>query len=228
MTKEIILFIPSIESGGVEKNFFYISNYLGKKFNKIYVVTANSDYKKKFNKNITVICPNSKKWINQIRILKTIVALTLLIRNFSNRKILILSFQSYIMAIIISKLFNFKIIIRLNTSVEKYIKNDLKKIFFKFFYNLANEIIVNSIFFKNEVKSYFNIKAKLIYNSYEKLKQKKRLSFFKNFKGLKIINIGRLTEQKDQITLLKSLNLLRQQKINFRCCIIGKGKKKKN
>jgi hypothetical protein len=28
--KKIILFMPSIEGGGVEKNFFIISNYLGK------------------------------------------------------------------------------------------------------------------------------------------------------------------------------------------------------
>ena len=48
-----------------------------------------------------------------------------------------------------------------------------------------------------------------------------------NFKKLKIINIGRLTDQKDQITLLKGLNLLIKKKINFRCCIIGEGKKKK-
>ena len=29
--KKIILFIPSIEGGGVEKNFFLISNFLGKR-----------------------------------------------------------------------------------------------------------------------------------------------------------------------------------------------------
>ena len=35
-----------------------------------------------------------KKWVKQSRILKTIIALTLLIRNFFNRKILFLSFHN--------------------------------------------------------------------------------------------------------------------------------------
>ena len=54
-------------------------------------------------------------------------------------------------------------------------------------------------------------------------KVKKDLKFFKRYKGLKILNIGRLTSQKDQITLIKSLNILKLKKIDFRCCIIGKG-----
>ena len=29
--KKLILFMPSVEGGGVEKNFFIISNYLAKK-----------------------------------------------------------------------------------------------------------------------------------------------------------------------------------------------------
>ena len=33
--KKIIVFMPSIEIGGVEKNFFLITNYLSKKLNKI-------------------------------------------------------------------------------------------------------------------------------------------------------------------------------------------------
>ena len=49
------------------------------------------------------------------------------------------------------------------------------------------------------------------------------MNFFEKFKGLKILNIGRLTNQKDQITLIKSLNILKKKKINFRCSIIGRG-----
>ena len=226
MTRKIILFIPSIEGGGVEKNFFLILNYLEKKFKKIFIVTANTNYKDSFHKNIVVICPKTKKWVRRNRKLKTIISMILLIRNFFNKKILILSFQSNISAILISKLFNFKIIIRLNTSIEKYIKHFLKKKFFNFFYNFADDIVVNSIFFKKEIKKKFNLNSELIYNSFEKSNQKKKLFFFKNYKGLKIINIARLTDQKDQITLIKALNLLKKKEIDFRCCIIGSGKEK--
>ena len=37
MTKKLIIFIPSIEEGGVEKNLFTIANYLVQK--KINIVT---------------------------------------------------------------------------------------------------------------------------------------------------------------------------------------------
>ena len=41
MKKEIVFYIPSIEGGGVEKNFFLLLKYLSKKLEKIYVVTAD-------------------------------------------------------------------------------------------------------------------------------------------------------------------------------------------
>ena len=44
---------------------------------------------------------------------------------------------------------------------------------------------------------------------------------------MKILNIGRFTEQKDQLTFLKSLNNLKN-KIDFEACIIGRGVLKKN
>ena len=226
MLKKIILFIPSIERGGVEKNLFIISKYLIKKNKNVYIVTSNTDYKDSFDKNIKVICPKSNKWINKNRIIKTFISIALLIGSFYNNRVLIISFQSNIVAILISKLFKFKIIIRLNTSIKKYIDGNLVSFFYKFFYNLSDEIIVNSISFKKELKSFLNLNSTLIYNSFQETKINKKLFFFEGFKGLKILNIGRLTDQKDQITLIKSLNLLVKKKIDFRCCIIGAGEKK--
>ena len=50
-----------------------------------------------------------------------------------NRKITILSFNNNLFAIILSKLLNAKVVIRLNTSLDSYLKSFLKKIF-KFFF----------------------------------------------------------------------------------------------
>ena len=47
--KKIVLFIPSIEFGGVEKNFFILINYLKKFYPQIFIVTS-SKLTKKFNK----------------------------------------------------------------------------------------------------------------------------------------------------------------------------------
>ena len=49
INKKIVLFIPSIEFGGVEKNFFILINYLKKFYPQIFIVTS-SKLTKKFNK----------------------------------------------------------------------------------------------------------------------------------------------------------------------------------
>ena len=48
MQKKLILFIPSIEGGGVEKNLFIISNYLKDKIKNISIITISNKYKNKF------------------------------------------------------------------------------------------------------------------------------------------------------------------------------------
>lgn len=227
MKKKIVLFIPSIEGGGVEKNFFLIADYLSKIHNKLFIITADKKYKNIFNKKISVICPASSAWEKKTRLVKTIISILLLIKNF-NKDIIILSFQSNITAIFVSKIFGYKIIIRLNTSIKKYINNIFKKFLYKLSYSFADEIIVNSNNFKKELKKILKLNSKLIYNLNRISKKKRKINFFKNFKGLKILNIARLTDQKDHVTLLKSLKLLLKKNIDFKCCIIGRGHNKNN
>ena len=178
--------------------------------------------KKKDFRNLKYVCPNSNYWSKKNRTLKNIICIYLLIKNFWSTKALILSFQSNITSIIISKIFGFRVIIRLNTSLKKYINNIFKRISFKFFYSLSDIIIVNSKFFQKELKE-IDLKSHLIYNLNIYEKKIKKLDYFKQYKGLKILNIGRLTDQKDQLTLIKSLEILKKKNINFRCIIIGRG-----
>ncbi len=221
MKRNIVFFIPSIEGGGVEKNFFLLIKFLIKKFNKIYVISAHKKIFKK-NKKIIQISPSSKFFYNRGRLIKTIICLCLLVKNFIYKDTIVFSFQSNVPVIILSKILGFKVLIRLNTSLKKYIDNFLKKFFFKTIYSFSDKIVVNSREFQKELKK-ININSILIYNLMKPEKVKKDLKFFKRYKGLKILNIGRLTSQKDQITLIKSLNILKLKKIDFRCCIIGKG-----
>ena len=46
--KKVILLIPSIQVGGVEKNLFIVANFLIKKLGKLSVITASKNYKKNF------------------------------------------------------------------------------------------------------------------------------------------------------------------------------------
>ena len=54
--RKLILFMPSIEGGGVEKNLFIIANYLSIKIPETTIITASKKYNYKF-KNIKIINP---------------------------------------------------------------------------------------------------------------------------------------------------------------------------
>ena len=222
--RDLIVFIPSIEGGGVEKNLFYITNYIQSKFKNIYLITANKLNQNLFGKKIKLIMPNTDYFNNKNRFVKSIICAYLLFKNFKNKKTLIFSLQSNFFSIIFSKVINARVIIRLNTSPEKYVSNIYKKVIFKFLYSLADEIIVNSHDFKKNLYKNFYLNSKVILNPIKINKMRKKIDFFKNFKELKIVSIGRLTNQKNQITLLKALYLLKNKfGVKFKLYLIGKG-----
>ena len=224
--RDLIIFIPSIEGGGVEKNLFYLTSFIQSKFKNIYLITANKINPNLIGKNIKLITPSTKYFNKKSRFVKSIICSWLLLKNFKNRKALTLSLQSNFFSIIFSKVINARVIIRLNTSPEKYISNIYKKIFFKFLYSLADEIIVNSFDFKKNLLKNLNISSNVILNPIKVNKTRKKIDFFKNFRELKIISIGRLTNQKNQIILLKALNLLKNKfGAKFKLYLIGKGYK---
>ena len=45
--KNLLIFIPSIDGWGVEKNFFLITNYLSKNFSNVSLITSDKSIKKK-------------------------------------------------------------------------------------------------------------------------------------------------------------------------------------
>ncbi len=225
--RSLIIFIPSIENAGVEKNLYLIANYLARKNIPIKVLTASNNKRRFFDEKIKIISVKNKKSIKNSRLIKTLVAIFLFFKNCRNEDVVILSFQSNIIAIMLGLIFKKKTIIRSNTSPEKYIKNGIYKIIFKFFFNLADEIIVNSFDFKKKFRKFFSIIPNVIYNPFVGKKVKKvNFSFFSDKKSLKIINVARLTDQKDHFTLLKAVKKLSEFK-KCKLAIIGRGYREK-
>ena len=229
--KELILFMPFIGGGGVEKNLFILSNYLSKKFKKITICTGSINKKKKFDKRIKFLTTSKKvpEYLN-IRF-KYLISLFVLFKYLLNNKdVVVFSFQANIYCILVCKVFKIKIIVRSNSSPSGWYHNFIKKYLYKKIISLADKIIVNSYDFKKEMESRFQIKAKCIYNPLNKkeiVKKSKKIINDKFYnKGFKIINIGRLTEQKDQITILKAINIIKN-KIKIRLVILGNGILKK-
>ena len=235
MYKKLLIFIPHINVGGVEKNFFIITNYLAKKLNNnLSVITVNKEFTKKLNKKIKIISPKSNKWKNSSMYIKYTISLFLLIKTLiSNRNCLIFSFQANWYAIIITKLFGLKIVTRSNTAPEGWSKGVIKNFFYKLVINFSDEIIVNSNEFKKSLKKYFNVNSICIYNPLDKpsmlrlSKKGERFNFFTKKKYLRIVNIGRFTNQKNQMLILKAIKYLNNC-IPIKLLIIGRGENYKS
>ena len=231
---KLIFFYPSIEIGGLEKNLFSLVNSLSNKNYNINFVTYKDIKESRILKKIyfidnkiNVITPKFSIKIKN-RYIKYFFCFFSLLNFCMNNEALVISFQSNILSIIAAKLTNCKIIIRCNTAPSKYITNYSKKFFFKFFYSLSNQILVTSNDFKKEIKKYFELKSVVHRQSLDlkginkKSKIKFNFDFFKKYKHLKIINVGRLTDQKDLIILLKAFTeLLKTRKA--RLLLIGNG-----
>ena len=226
--KKIIIFMPSIEGGGVEKNLFLVSNYLSTKIKYISVITTSYKFKNKFNKRIKLILPRYKFWNKLTRCTKYFISLYLLIKAIlSNRDVTVFAFQANLYCVLLCKFFGTKVIVRSNSAPDGWSKNSTKRYFYNLILKKADKVMVNSYDFKKKIIEQFNIRPIVIYNPLNKSEIIKRSKIkikriFPRRKCLKIINIGRYVDQKDQITLLKSLNYLKN-KIDFFAIIMGGG-----
>ena len=230
--KRLILFIPSIEGGGVEKNLFIISNYLKDKIKNISVITVSNKFKNKFSGKIKFISPKADFWDKIGRRKKFFVGLFLLFFEIlKDRNTLVFCFQGNVYCTLLCKLLGIKIIVRSNSAPDGWSQNKFKHIVFKYVLGSADKIIVNSLDFKKKFKTKFNIQTECIYNPLNKQeiitksKTKNKIKFDK--KKLNLINVGRYTDQKDQLTLLKAVNRIKD-KIKFNLLIVGRGVEKKN
>ena len=226
--KKLILFMPSMEGGGVEKNIIIIANYLASNIKNISLITFDKKFNKKFDQKINIInsnYSNKKKYSKYFKYL-----IFLLIKEIAkNKKTLFFAFTN-MYCILLSKIFNFEIIVRSNSSPSGWSSNYFKNLFFKIFFQIPKFVIVNSFVFKKELDERFNIKSIVIYNPLNKneilLKSKEKMNFkFFDKKDLKIINIARFTDQKDHITLLKAFKEVQKNKTKL--ILIGYGTNKK-
>ncbi len=231
MKKKIIFFMPSMEGGGVEKNLIILANFFLKKNLDVKIITFDEMFKKKFNKKIKFLS-FKKKPIKVNKYIKYLICLVFLLREIAFKKVIIFSFQANIYSIILCKFFRKKILVRSNTSPDGWTTNYLKNFIYSYFIKKADKIIVNSFQFQKKMQSKFKVKTKMIYNPLNLIEIKKKalekidLRFIKKH-HINIINIGRLTDQKNQILILKAIKML-SKNIKINLVIIGYGNKKNN
>ena len=115
--KKVILFMPSMDGGGVEKNLIIVANYLVNKSLNVILITYDTKFNSRFNNKIKILNVTKNKKEKHSKYFKYYKCLLILIKTcLSNSNFLVLSFQANIYCAILSKLFKYKLIIRSNSS----------------------------------------------------------------------------------------------------------------
>ena len=106
-------------------------------------------------------------------------------------------------------------------NLSEFFKKNIILLLVKLLYKFSDIVATNSKESSFELSNYIKKKVITIYNPcFEKIRLKK-IKYKKNLE-LKILNIARLTEQKDQLTILKAINVSKiKEKIKF--TIVGYG-----
>ena len=232
---KILIFIPHMGLGGVERSFINLSKEFRSNGHDVKFVSLNN-IKNTYNEDIKLIKLNSKR---------TVLSVNKLSNTFNDENPdLIISAQYYanIIAIISSKISKNKgkIII----SERNHLSSELKKLNYfkrliisslvKFFYGRADLIYGNSDEVCNDLKKNFNLKnkiKKILNASYteniNKLsKEKVHDEWITRANVPLLAYVGRLEPQKDIDTLLKSFEILNNHH-DSKLLIIGDGSEKK-
>ena len=233
----IIIFLPNFIFGGAAESLVKLIKFLSKNNFSILVISLGKNYYKLSLKQLKceILELNCKRTI--LSILK--IRKTLINENKKKyKKIIFLSNLHYANVISILstfKLKNIKIILTERSSLsELLISNNFlnsikKKIIFylaKIFYKYSNLIIANSEFEKKYISKHFKIKKIITIHppSINKiLPSKKYKTKIKQY--IKIIYVGRLSEEKGILIILKALKQIKNKK-KFNLKIYGDGKKK--
>lgn len=232
LLKKIIIFYPSFERGGVEIVLVNLINYFLRK--KIKIVFITSNFKKSSLKNKLFHC----KYIESLsfpflpdRINKALSASKTLkneLKKSDKKNTIIFSLQGSSLAIVIGKIFGFKVVVRnaedvLGSTIhsENKIQSLIILLLKIFFYNFADKIITNSKGSGNSLKKILLQKKKIypIYNPYLKRIHYKPIHKKINY----ILSAGRLVKQKDFKNLIIAFNIIKDKIPNYKLIIVGDG-----
>ena len=117
--KEMVVYYPSVENGGMEKNLLNMFNHIAEKKKikvTLFSIYINNKIKKNISKEINIVqYKNTKKiFFNRfsISIISFLFFYTKIKKSFSKKNTIIFSAQNSIFAIILSNILGFKILVR--------------------------------------------------------------------------------------------------------------------
>tara|TARA_A100001015_G_scaffold221009_1_gene248704 strand:+ start:254 stop:1345 length:1092 start_codon:yes stop_codon:yes gene_type:complete len=228
----LIFFIPQFILGGEGKSITSLCKNINKKNFKISIICINKCY---YKKDLGKFCkiyelPTSRALFAQNEI-SNIIKKTI---KGSKKNIFISSlfYSNALSAIFQKKYENLKFLFMERTAFKElygyfgftdFIKKNIIKVILKLFYKKADIVVANSKKVAGEIKKFSNVNATHIYpGSFNKIQIKKE----KKNKLIKIISIGRLTEEKGFDVLIKAIKNI--DKNQYSLSIIGDGYLKQN
>lgn len=233
----IFIFQPYPKFGGADRSIIRIINSIDNA--KFTIVSIKKcDYKKYLNKKIDYLKLDSKRSILSIFELRK--KISNLIEFSKYKKNIFISnqhFANIVTVLSLKKIKNLKLILidrnhldelRNYNTILNFFKNNLLLLLIKFTYKKANAVVGISKTLSKDLSSYIGKKVFLIYNSAldqninKKIKQKFKVPK-KLLKKKILLNVGFFENQKDQITILRAINLLKKEMDNFHLILIGRG-----
>ena len=231
----LIIFHPYSNIGGADLSLSKLINNLDHQKYKIEFICLNKQKIKRYlKKNIKIHIIKSSKVIFSIFKIRKIIKENSKLKYkktifFSNQNyvniisyLITLGFGNNLKNIVaernhISELYNFY-------NIKDFIIKNIIRNLMKLIYGQFDAIVGNSKELSKDLNRYISLKVLTIQNPLPQHQLKTKL--FKKEKG-RILNIGRLEKQKDQITLIKAMNLLSKYR-DFQLTIIGDGSEYQN
>ncbi len=237
---KLFIFQPYPKFGGADRSIIKLIN--GIDFNDITLISLSKcNYQQYLNKKIKFKTLNSNKTFFSIFELKNFLVDE--IKKNKHKKNIIISNQNFanvVTMISLNKTKNIKkILIERNhldelkfyKDIKDYIKKKIILFLIKIYYPKSDAIVGISKKLSSDLKNYINSKVITIYNPSleEKIIKNNLIQKIKISRSKKIIlNVGFFEKQKDQLTLLKSINILKKNYNNFYLILVGDGSEYNN
>ena len=240
--KKVRLFIfqPYPKFGGADRSIIKLIN--GLNFDDITLISLSKCYYSRYlNKKIQYKILKSSRTFYCIFELKKFIQEKISEKN--SKKNIIISNQNFaniVTIISLEKITEIKKILiernhldelRFYKNIKDYIKKKIMLILIKIYYSKSDAVVGISRKLSVDLENFINSKVTTIYNP--SLEDKiirnnieKKLEIKKNKKI--ILNVGFFEKQKDQITILKSISILKNHYKNFLLILIGRGSEYKN
>ena len=240
--KKVRLFIfqPYPKFGGADRSIIKLIN--GLNFNDITLISLSKCYYSQYlNKKIQYKILRSSRTLYSIFELRKFIQEKISKKRL--KKNIIISNQNFANVVTIISLKKIteikKILIERNhldelrfyKNIKDYIKKKIMLILIKIYYSKSDAVVGISKKLSVDLENFINSKVTTIYNP--SLEDKiirnnieKKLKIKKNKKI--ILNVGFFEKQKDQITILKSISILKNHYKNFLLVLIGRGSEYKN